>query len=266
MASSADMLTTSSGKQIAYDKVVSKEGRKPCVIYIPGFLSNKDGEKATFLKKYCMERDYSYIRYDPECLGESPGDFSTVDFSDWVSNAEDVLTMAGDAKNLLVGSSMGGWIAMILASRDDLKHKIAGVVLQSPAPNFIRHYYNQLMAKLPKEAVDIVESGEVFYFKRTFENESTPTMYPVRKSFSENSEKLEIDLTQPIPITCPVKLLHGCEDESVPYVQSTKIMSLLATSDVDLTLRKSVDHSFVDETSLRLIGDSIDKLMDKLDL
>ena len=101
------------------------------------------------------------IRYDPICIGDSLGDWSTLEFEDWVENAGTVLKELGSDGNIVIGSSMGGWITLWLASQAQFKQKIESLIIIAPAVNFIRPYYAHVLKTLPKEAVEALDRGEV---------------------------------------------------------------------------------------------------------
>ena len=106
----------------------------------------------------------AHIRYDASSLGESEGDKETVEFADWVDNAATVLERLGSHSNVIVGSSMGGWIGLWLASQKQLADKISGLVLVAPAVNFLRPHYQQVYSNLPSQDQHRLDRGEVKYF------------------------------------------------------------------------------------------------------
>ena len=101
------------------------------------------------------------IRYDPTCIGESLGDWKSLEFQDWVENAGTILENSGSEKNIVIGSSMGGWISLWLASQEKYKDRIQSLILIAPALNFLRPFYAEIVKKLPEEAQDILDRGEV---------------------------------------------------------------------------------------------------------
>ena len=100
-------------------------------------------------------------RYDPTCIGDSPGSWETLEFRDWVENAEAVLESVGAEKNILVGSSMGGWISLLLASRSKLRQNIKALVLIAPALNFLRPFYQQIYANSEEDIRRSLDNGQV---------------------------------------------------------------------------------------------------------
>ena len=104
------------------------------------------------------------LSYDPSSLGLSEGDMDTVELSDWVEDAATVLETLGSKENIIVASSMGGWIGLWLASQKQLADKISGLVLVAPAVNFLRPHYQQVYSNLPSQDQQRLDRGEVKYF------------------------------------------------------------------------------------------------------
>jgi len=242
------------GKKIAYEKVEGSPNL-PTVMFVPGFMSGKDGDKPKHLREYCIKQNYSFVRYDPTCIGDSIGDWSSLEFQDWVENAGNVLQNLGSEKNIVVGSSMGGWISLWLASQEEYKKKIKSMVVIAPAVNFIRPFYADILRKLPQEARDILDRGEIYQIQDEY------GIKPLKKSFAENSAKYELDLTQDIKIDCPIKILHGVCDDTIPYKNSLGIMEKIISNDVELIYRKQAEHRFSDEKSLKLLENCVERVV-----
>ena len=107
-----------------------------------------------------------YTRYDPTCIGDSPGSWETLEFKDWIEDAEAVVESVGAENNILVGSSMGGWISLLLASRSKLKQNIKALVLIAPALNFLRPFYQQIYANSKENVRRSLDNGEVSWSER----------------------------------------------------------------------------------------------------
>jgi len=242
------------GKKLAYEKLEGSS-KQPTVIYIPGFMSGKDGNKPAHFREYCKSKNYSYVRYDPICIGDSLGDWSTLEFEDWVENAGTVLKELGSDRNIVIGSSMGGWITLWLASQAQFKQKIESLIVIAPAVNFIRPYYAHVLKTLPKEAVEALDRGEIYQIQ----DESG--MKPLKKAFAENCVKYEMDLSKAIEIECPVRMFHGHDDDTIPYKNSLHIMDMLKSENVELLYKKGSGHRFSDPDSLKLIEATLEKLM-----
>jgi len=257
MSSNIQHLDTDSGVKIAYEKISRDAAGAPTLVYVPGYGSGKDGDKAKYLKSVSEELNCSFLRYDPVGLGEStPRPFNEIEFKDWVQSARDVFTKLGDEKNILVGSSMGGWISLLLASDPQFKPKISGVLLIAPALNFFRKYYQVLLSGLPKDVVERIEKGEVYDHIDQYGYSR-----PIRKSFFDKT--MEFELNGEIDIQVPVTILHGVQDESVPFKGSIDIVEQLKSKDVELTYLKSSTHRFQDPESLECLKDRVIKMLAK---
>ena len=148
-------------------------------------------------------------------MGESGGSRETVEFGDWVENAGTVLSTLGSDDNILVGSSMGGWISLWLASQEKFASKISGLVLIAPALNFIRPHYEEVYRNLPPKEKARLDQGAVVHI-----NSGEYQDLPVRKCFAEESVQYELEPCEDIKVQSPVTILHGVRDQSVPYQAS----------------------------------------------
>jgi len=246
-----------SGNKIAYEKVEGS-ANMPTIVFVPGFMTGKDEDMPMNIREYCMKHNLSFVRYDPTCIGDSLGDWSSLEFQDWVENAGHVLEHLGSEKNIVIGSSMGGWISMWLASQEKYKNKIESLVVIAPAVNFLRIFYADIVEKLPEDARDTLERGEIYQIQDEY------GMKPIKKSFAENSAKFELDLNSPIPITCPVKILHSVADDTIPYQSSLCIMEKMVSEEVELIYKKHGEHRFSDKKSLGLLKHCLENLITEI--
>jgi len=257
MATSAPIikfLDMPNGRKIAYEKVDGCADM-PTVMFIPGFMSGKDGDKPRHLREYCIKKNYTFVRYDPSCIGDSLGDWSSLEFEDWVDNAGNVLESLGSKNNIVIGSSMGGWISLWLATQEKYKRKINNMMVIAPAVNFLRPFYAEMLKNLPKEAQETLEKGEIYQLKDEY------GIKPLKKSFAENSVKFELDLSKSIEIDCPVKILHGVGDATINYKNSLVIMEKIRSEEVELIYRKQAEHRFSDDYSLKLLENCLDRII-----
>ena len=236
--------------------------KSPTVLYVPGFGAAGHGTKSQELIKHFQAKGQRYICYDPESRGESPPkleDISTLEFKHWFEDAETAIKAAKSDSVILCGSSMGGWISLKMANMyPDL---IKGLVLIAPAVNFLRKkyqtWYDQAAPEIQKEQDDgkvtIVDSGP---FGTLF----------FMKEFAAKSEELEFDLSKPntLQIQCPVKIIHGVQDDTVPYKQSLQVMEMISTSNVELIYQKSGDHRMQNTEGIDLITRELDDLIAKV--
>ena len=153
-------------------------------------MSGKDGEKAEHLRSQCTRLGRTFVRYDPTCIGQSEGSVEEVQFKDWVEDAAKMLVEQCAGPTVLVGSSMGGWISLLLASRAETRELVKGLVLVAPALNFFRPHYHQMASELSVQQQAKLERGETV----AVEDEYGVTY--LRKSFVDASAELELDLSK----------------------------------------------------------------------
>ena len=218
-------------------------------------MSGKDGEKAEHLESHCTSLGRTFVRYDPTCIGDSEGSMETVQFRDWVDNAAKMLVEQCDGPTVLVGSSMGGWISLLLASRKEFKHLVKGLVLVAPALNFFRPYYHQMVKELSLEQQAKLERGEMV----AVEDEYGITY--LRKSFADATAELELDLSKPLEVSLPCRILHGARDATIPFKKSAELMEQLIGNNVELVVRKDAEHRFSEPKSLQVLTQNLEDVM-----
>ena len=234
------------------------------VIYIPGFQGSGHGLKSQALINHCRRRGYRYLCYDPEGIGESKvDDFSTLKFKHWFENAETAIKHVAEKNFLgpsqsqgrifLVGSSMGGWISLRMANQ--WPNLISGMILIAPAVNFLRPKYLSWYQSAPADVKLAQDQGKSHVM------DSTYGVVPVSKAFVDSSIEVEIDMNEPLQIQCPVKIIHGVQDDLVDYLQSIEVMNLISTKDCELIYQKSGDHRMQNESGLSLITKHLDDLI-----
>jgi len=243
------------GHKLAYEKVT---GSAPNILYIPGFMSGKDGEKAEHLRSHCTKLGRTFVRYDPTCIGQSEGSVEEVQFKDWVEDAAKMLVEQCAGPTVLVGSSMGGWISLLLATRAETRELVKGLVLVAPALNFFRPHYHQMASELSVEQQAKLERGETV----AVEDEYGITY--LRKSFADTSAELELDLSKPLDISVPCRILHGAKDATIPYGNSVELMEKLVGSNVELIVRKEAEHRFSENKSLEILTKCLEDVINDI--
>jgi len=238
---------------LAYQSIPGQ--RKPTIVMIPGFHSyaNMSGNKAACLLRYCDREDFPCVMYDHECSGRSPGDVTKVLFTNWVENAISVTDRLTDGPIVLVGSSLGGWLALITALR--LKERLLGLVLESPALNYILPYYHRNRTLLPPDARRRLDCGDVHVYTHQYGDAL------LKLDFAQDSRQYEIDLTKKLDITCPVRIIHGLADSEIPPSQSMQLCQSLGSDDVDLIYRKGSCHQLESPPDLELLLITLDRLL-----
>jgi len=240
-------------RKIAYKLTPGKTG--PTIVHVPGLneYTRMNGDKAMSLLRYCNINDFPCVIYDHECTGNSEGDTRNVLFSHWVEDLETVITRLTEGPIVLVGSSLGGWLALSAAKH--YSHLIHGMILFSPAINYVWKYYEKHLNSLPPHVANRLKKGDIHVHTHQFGDAL------LKKDFAEDSRKHEIDLDQPIDIDCPVRIVHGLEDEEIDAEDLLKLVKNIKSNDVDLLYRKNGDHQLEAPEDMELFMNTIDRLM-----
>jgi pimeloyl-ACP methyl ester carboxylesterase len=228
-----------------------REGRGPTIVFLPGFASDMTGTKAAALDAWCAARGRAFLRLDYSGHGASGGDFADGTIGVWLADALTVIDSATDGKMLIVGSSMGGWIALHVAlARPD---RLAGLVGIAAAPDFTENLMWEAMTF--EERGRLMQSGLI----------QVPNPYgpptPVTRALIEDGRRHLLLTGDPIGISVPVRLLHGQADREVPWELSLRTAEAIAGEDVHVTLVKDGDHRLSRPQDLALLGRVIDGLL-----
>jgi pimeloyl-ACP methyl ester carboxylesterase len=238
----AEILALPGGARIAYEKI---RGKSPGVMFLGGFASDMSGTKAAALAAHFKEVGRAFVRFDYAGHGESSGKFEEGTIGSWTGDAVAVLDGAAEGPQVLVGSSMGGWIMLLAALARP--GRVAGLVGVAAAPDFTE---DLIWKKLPPETKKEIEERGVWVRPSEYDEGGIPI---TRGLIEEGREHLL--LHAPIPIRCPVRLIHGLDDEDVPWQVSQKLSEMLESGDVALTLVKGGGHRLSEPADLRrLIG------------
>lgn len=214
-------------------------GKSPGIFWLGGFKSDMRGTKAEALAAHAAKTGRACLRFDYSGHGESGGAFEAGTISRWIEEALAVFERAARGPQIVVGSSMGGWIALLLARAVAAREKggeakMAGLVLVAPAPDFTETLMWTQMS--PEVRREIEEKG---FWLRPSQYGDGP--YPITRALIEDGRK-HLLLDRPIEIGCPVRILQGVLDPDVPWRHALKLVSCLAQDDVVLTLVKDGDH------------------------
>ena len=226
-----------------------RTGRGPTLIFLPGYMSDMEGGKASALDAWAQAEGRAMLRFDYGGCGASPGDFEAQTLADW---RDDVLAMIERIEGplVLVGSSMGGWLMLLAAlARPD---RVAGLVGIAAAPDFTDWGFTA-----GQKAV-IAAEGRLA--------EPSPygeQPYVTTRGFWESGEALRV-LDGELAIDCPVRLLHGLRDIDVPWKYSLAIMEKVRSADVQAVLVKDGDHRLSREADLALLVQTVQSLMESL--
>jgi pimeloyl-ACP methyl ester carboxylesterase len=228
------------------------EGRGPVVVFCPGFASDMGGTKAMRLWDQARARGQAMLRFDYSGHGASGGAFTDGCIGDWTADAAHVIEAILPGRDiLLVGSSMGGWIALLLARA--LQTRVAALLLIAPAPDFTELLMKPELGPAEHEA--LARDG-VFLAPSQY---GAPTPITARL-LADGADHLL--LNAPIPISCPVHILHGLKDPDVPWELSLRLTERLETPDVRLIYVKDGDHRLSREADLRLLEQTLATLLE----
>lgn len=242
------------GRRIA---VRRQAGSAPGLFWLGGFKSDMRGTKAEALAAYAARNRRSCVRFDYSGHGESGGRFEEGTITRWLEEAIAVFEAHAVGPQIVVGSSMGGWIALLLAralaGRPAPNASLAGLVLIAPAPDFTEELMWAQFS--PETRRQIEEQGS--WLRPSAYGEDP---YPITRALIEDGRR-HLLLNQPITVGCPVRILQGVQDSDVPFEHAMKLVSFLAQDDVVLTLVKDGDHRLSRPEDIERLLRTIDELV-----
>ncbi len=242
--------TTPSGRRIAYCKT---DGAGPGVVFLGGFMSDMQGTKALFVENWCRERGRAFLRFDYSGHGRSCGAFTDGCVGDWAEDAEAVIAAVTGGPQVLVGSSMGGWISLLLArKRPDL---VAGFVGIAAAPDFTARMWDGFS---PAQRQELRGHGV------TMRPSDYDDPYPITQRLIEDG-RAQFVMNGPLRLPFPVRLLQGTDDADVPQGDALALLAHADCADIRLTLVRHADHRFSDPACLRLVADSVQDILEGTD-
>jgi pimeloyl-ACP methyl ester carboxylesterase len=241
-------LTTPQGRHLAY---VRTPGKEPGVVFLGGFRSDMTGSKALHLQAWAEATGRAFLRFDYSGHGASRGAFTDGAISDWREDAAAVIETLTEGPQVLVGSSMGGWIGLLLAR--DMAERVAGLVGIVAAPDFTETMWNTEFTLA--ERTRLLEEGVVL---RPSDYADEP--YPITRRLIEDG-KANLVLDGPLHLPMPVRLLQGTADTDVPPLVALRLLDHIASPDLRLTLVKDADHRFSSLPCLALIVETVEAVL-----
>ena len=226
----------SDGRRIAFRHI---PGGGPAVVFLPGYMSDMAGGKATALAEWAAYEGRECLLLDYSGCGESGGDFGQGTLTRWRDEVVALIEAHVTGKVVLVGSSMGGWLMLLVAQR--LGERLAGLVGIAAAPDFTDWGYDE------EQKAQLAAGRPVFE-----DNPYGPEPTPTHPGFWADGQALR-QLEEEIPLDCPVRLLHGQDDADVPPEVSLRLSAVLRSSDVQVTLVKGGDHRLSREQDIALL-------------
>lgn len=219
-------------------------GAGPTLVFLPGYMSDMAGSKATALFAEATGKGRGCLLFDYSGCGESPGDFADGTFTRWREEVLSLIDAYVDGPVLLVGSSMGGWLMLLIG--EELGGRLAGMIGIAAAPDFTRWGYSPAQRKT-------LRSGKSIYENNPYGPEPTPT----HSRFFTDAER-QLRLNTEISMTCPVRLIHGQRDADVPWETSLRLARALRSDDVQVTLVKDGDHRLSRPGDIALLNARVD--------
>ncbi len=241
-----EFLQTQNGEKIAYHQT---QGSGVGVVFLGGFMSDMEGTKALFFEKLCRKHDRPFVRFDYSGHGASSGDFTDGTIGQWLDNVLNVLDNLTQGPQILIGSSMGGWL-MCLAAQQRMQdiHALIGI---AAAPDFIEDF-----SRLTSEQAQMLEEKGVCHIPCEYGDKP----YTITQNLIEEACQ-HVVLKSSLSIQCPVRLFHGLNDTDVLWQKSLALAECINSTDVVVQLVKGGDHRLATEANLQLIADQLVKLL-----
>lgn len=243
------------GVAIAYRH---RAGRAPGLVWLGGFRSDMLGTKAETLDRWAHETGHAFIRHDYSGHGESGGAFRDGTISRWLAQSLAVLRQRTAGPHILVGSSMGAWIALRMVQelqKAGEGGRVAGLLLLAPAPDFTVELMEPQLTGAQRR--DLHEKG---FFEEPSQYSPEPNVY-TRALFEDGRENRVLVGT--LDTHCPVHILQGMQDPDVPHALALKLVEHLPADDVTLSLIRDGDHRLSRPQDLRLMIAALEGLIER---
>lgn len=242
--SKPDIFEAASGRKIAYRKT---DGKGPGVVFLGGFKSDMEGSKATYLERWAREKGRDFLRFDYSGHGASSEKFEEGCIGEWADDAQEIILEHTGGPQILVGSSMGGWVALLMAKR--IPEKIAGLVGIAAAPDFTEDSMWDGFSDSQKAT--IMETGQL-----ALESDYSDEPYIITRKLIEDGRN-QLVLRSPLKLPFPARFLHGTDDTDVRISVALRLLDHVHGDDVRLTLVKGANHSFSEPENLTMIRRAI---------
>ena len=242
-------LDLAGGARLAYRHV---PGATPGLLFCCGFHSDMGGNKATYLDRRARAAGISYTRFDYQGHGSSSGVFAEGTIGTWFQDTVAIVDRVTEGPLVVVGSSMGAWMALLLARARP--QRLAGLVLLAPAPDFPTRL---MLPSMPEEVRAVLYRDGVWDRPSEYADED----YPITLSLIEESARHTVLDGPPIPFDGPVRILHGDADEVVPLDHVLEIPARIRSDDVVTEVIKGGDHRLSSDTDLSRMWDRVADLV-----
>ncbi|WP_347138696.1 alpha/beta hydrolase [Paracoccus sp. SSK6] len=244
----SEYLETPAGRRISFQR---SNGRGPGVVFLGGFKSDMTGTKAAWLHDWARQQNRAFLRFDYSGHGDSSGSFEEGCIGDWFGDARDVIQALTDGPQVLVGSSMGGWISLLVARA--MPQRVAGLVTIAAAPDFTEQGFWAGFDDTQRQA--LMTAGRV-----ALPSDYSEQPYVITRRLIEDGRD-HLVMNQPLPLPFPVRMLQGTADADVPVDWAMRLLDHATGDDIRLTLVRGADHRFSTPECLALIAGSVDDVL-----
>lgn len=218
---------------------------KPCVLFLPGYYSDMSGTKAVYLRDLCLQENLGFLSLDYRGHGKSSGNFIDFTLSDWLQDCIDIIQHV-QAKNLIiVGSSMGGWLMLLLEQR--LSHLVKGLIGIAAAPDFTE---DLIWPSLSESLRQTLKTNGHLIMPSDYNPNGTPLSF----KFLNDARQHLILRQESIECRVPIRLMHGLRDDDVPYHYAEKIINKVTSTDAWALFIKEGDHRLNESPYLQQLG------------
>lgn len=259
-------LTLDDGSTIAYHKFTPEKTGNLApnlggIVFMGGFMSDMQGSKALYLENFCKHYDVPYVRFDYFGHGDSSGEFLGGTIGRWKHDTLEVIDQLTEGPQLLVGSSMGGWLMLLAALARP--NRVAGLVGIAAGPDFTDDLIWDKMTDAQRD--ELKKNGQFIVPCNTPPSaDFEPDPYPISLKLIEEARSHMLLHQREIAIDCPVRLIHGMLDEDVPYQLAERICEKLTSKDVMVHLLKHGDHRLSAPRHLHFLGQVIKEMLHSL--
>lgn len=240
-------LQTPQGRTLAYH---ATKGKGPCVVFLGGLKSDMEGTKALFLEEWAQRQGRAFLRFDYSGHGQSSGSFTDGAIGDWAQDTVAAVEALTDGPIVPVGSSMGGWQALLLARA--MPQRIAGLVTIAAAPDFTEDGYWASFTDAQKQQMET--AGQVELPSDYMEP------YIITRRMIEDG-RAQLVLRDALALPFPTRMLQGTADTAVSVATAVRLLEHAQGPDIQLNLVKDADHRFSDEKCLALLLDALGEVL-----
>lgn len=241
-------IETPQGRRIAYDQI---QGQGPGVVFLGGFKSDRQGTKALYLEDWARAQGRAFLRFDYSGHGDSSGDFEAGSIGDWFADAVAAIEALTEGPQVLVGSSMGGWISLLVARA--MPERVAGLVTVAAAPDFTEDGFWAGFSEDQRQV--IMRDGRI-----ELPSDYSDDPYVITRRLIEDGRDHFV-LRTPLALPFPVRFLQGTADEDVPMGWALRLLDHAEGPDMRLALVKGADHRFSTPDCLAMISGAVAELL-----